>query len=139
MIFSAAFFDFLLLISGSILSRYATKVTVIPVSILAPTIITLGVISTYAIRSQPLDVMVAIVAGIVGYLMKRFGYNTIPFLVAFILSPIAEKSYHQALMLSEGSYATFVLRPISGIFFVLIVIVLVWPFISKRLKKGKTG
>jgi len=82
-------------------------------------------------------VVAAIVAGIVGYYMKRYGYSTIPLLVAFILSPIAEKSYHQALMLSEGSYTTFVMRPMSGTLFLLIIFVLAWPFLSKRFKKFK--
>ncbi|MFH1491053.1 MAG: tripartite tricarboxylate transporter permease, partial [Pseudomonadota bacterium] len=44
--------NFLLLFAGTILSKYAAKVTIIPINILAPTIVALGVISTYVIRSQ---------------------------------------------------------------------------------------
>lgn len=126
--------NFLLLIGGSILSRHAARVTVLPISILAPSIIALGVISTYAIRTQALDVVAAIVAGIAGYFMKRYGYGAIPFLVAFILAPIAERSFHQALLLSEGSYWTFVSRPISGTLVALCVLALVVPAVKKRLK-----
>ncbi|UCG66715.1 MAG: tripartite tricarboxylate transporter permease, partial [Deltaproteobacteria bacterium] len=72
--------NFLLLIGGTILSRYAARVTIIPISILAPSIVALGVISTYATRSQGLDVVATICAGIMGYFMKKFGYSTIPFL-----------------------------------------------------------
>ena len=127
--------NFLLLICGTILSKYAAKVTVIPINILAPTIVALGVISTYVMRSHVLDVVVAVVAGIGGYYMKRYGYSTIPFLVAFILSPIAEKSFYQALLLAEGSYWTFAIRPISGILLFVIVLVLVLPPILKKLRK----
>jgi putative tricarboxylic transport membrane protein len=129
--------NFLLLISGTLLSRYAAQVTILPISILAPTIVALGVISTYAIRSQVADVLAAIAAGILGYFMKKFGYSTIPFLVAFILSPIAEKSFYQALMLAEGSYWTFAVRPISGTLLVLVIIVLVAPTIMKPLRKKR--
>jgi len=129
--------NFILLFSGSILSRYAARVTVIPINILAPTIVALGVLSTYAIRSHILDVVAAILAGILGYFMKRFGYSTIPFLVAFILSPIAEKSFYQALLLAEGSYLTFALRPISGVLLLLTILALVGPGVKKYLKARK--
>ncbi|MFH1488819.1 MAG: tripartite tricarboxylate transporter permease [Pseudomonadota bacterium] len=127
--------NFLLLIAGTILSKYAAKVTLIPISILAPTIVVLGVVSTYVMRSQSLDVVVAIGAGVVGYYMKKFGYSTIPFLVAFILSPIAEKSFYQALLLAEGSYRTFALRPISGTLLAVTILVLVLPPILKKFRK----
>jgi putative tricarboxylic transport membrane protein len=129
--------NFLLLIAGTILSKYAAKVTVIPIYILAPTIVVLGVISTYVIRSQFLDVLAAVVAGVVGYYMKKYEYSTIPFLVAFILSPIAEKSFYQALLLAEGSYWTFALRPISGTLLLVTILVLVLPPILKKFKKNK--
>ncbi|MBU2498984.1 MAG: tripartite tricarboxylate transporter permease, partial [Proteobacteria bacterium] len=127
--------NFILLIAGTILSKYAAKVTVIPINILAPTIVALGVISTYVIRSQFLDVVAAIIAGLGGYYMKKYGYSTIPFLVAFILSPIAERSFYQALLLSEGSYLTFALRPISGTLLLVTILVLVLPPIIKKYRK----
>jgi len=127
--------NFMLLIGGTILSKYAAKVTVIPINILTPTIVVLGVISTYVIRSQALDVVVAIIAGLGGYYMKKYGYSTIPFLVAFILSPIAERSYYQALLLAEGSYWTFAIRPISGTLLLVTIGVLILPPIFKKFRK----
>jgi len=127
--------NFLLLICGTILSPYAAKVTVIPINILAPTIVALGVISTYIMRSQVLDVVAAIAAGIVGYLMKKYGYSTVAFLVAFILSPIAEKSFYQAVLLADGSYWTFALRPISGTLFLVTILALILPPIMKKFRK----
>ncbi|MCJ7596838.1 MAG: tripartite tricarboxylate transporter permease, partial [Desulfobacterales bacterium] len=55
--------NFLILIIGSVLCKYAAKVTIIPIRILAPAIVTLGIISTYVLRSHPMDVVLAIVAG----------------------------------------------------------------------------
>ena len=88
-------------------------------------------------RSQALDVVAAILAGILGYFMKRYGYSTIPFLVAFILSPIAEKSFYQALLLAEGSYLTFALRPISGSLLVLTLLALLAPAVKRYIKTRK--
>ena len=67
--------------------------------------------------------------------MKKYGYSTIPFLVAFILSPIAERSYYQAMLLAEGSYWTFAVRPISGTLLLVTVGVLVLPPILKKFRK----
>lgn len=129
--------NFVLLISGSVLSRFAARVTVVPIQLLVPTIVVLGVLASYAMRSHVLDVVVTIFAGILGYFMKRYGYSTIPFLVAFILSPIAEKSFYQALMLADGSYLPFVLRPISGVLLFLSIFALVAPTLKKYYKAIK--
>ena len=94
-------------------------------------------ISTYVTRSQFLDVVTAIIAGGGGYFMKKYGFSTIPFLVAFILSPIAEKSFYQALLLADGSYWTFALRPISGALLAVSILVLVLPPILKKFRKQK--
>jgi putative tricarboxylic transport membrane protein len=112
-------------------------VTIVPVKILAPAIIVLGVTSTYLMRSSRLDVVVAIISGIVGYFMRIYGYSAVSFLVAFILAPIAEKSFYRALMLADDSYLTFVLRPLSGIFLLTTILVIALPPILKRFRKNK--
>jgi putative tricarboxylic transport membrane protein len=129
--------NFVMFVCGTALSKYAAKVTIIPISILAPTIIALGISSTYLIRSNILDVVVAIAAGVLGYCMREYEYSPIPFLVAFILAPIAEKSFFQALMLADESYWTFVLRPISGTLFFLCLLVMVLPPILRKIRASR--
>jgi len=90
-------------------------------------------------RSQVLDVVAAIVAGIMGYFMKKYGYSTVSFLVAFILSPIAEKSFYQAVLLANGSYWTFAMRPISGTLLLVTVLVLILPPILKKFRKPESA
>jgi putative tricarboxylic transport membrane protein len=40
--------------------------------------------------------------GILGYLLRRFGYPIAPVVVGLILGPMAEKSLRQALQISQG-------------------------------------
>lgn len=127
--------NFIIFICCTILAKFAAKVTIVPVNILAPAITVLGITSTYLIRSSTTDVMVAIIMGILGYFMRIGGYNSVSFLVAFILAPIAEKSFFQALMLADNSYWTFVRRPLSAIFLITAVLVIVLPPILKKTKK----
>jgi putative tricarboxylic transport membrane protein len=129
--------NFMLFICGSILSKYAPKVTVIPINILAPAIIVLGIASTYLMRSSITDVLVTIISGVFGYFMRMYGYSNVSLLVAYILAPIAERSFFQALMLADYSYWTFVLRPMSGIFLLTAFLVIALPPLLKRLRKGE--
>lgn len=129
--------NILLFISGTLLSRFAAKVTIVPINVLAPTVIVLGMSASYLMRSSLADVAVTVIAGIVGYFMRMYGYSSVSFLVAFILSPIAEKSYFQALMLADDSYWTFVRRPISGTILLITILVLVLPPVMKRVKKKR--
>ena len=69
--------------------------------------------------------------------MRVYGYSPVPFLVAFILSPIAEKSFFQALMLADDSYWTFVRRPMSGTLLLIAILVIVLPPILNKVRKKK--
>jgi putative tricarboxylic transport membrane protein len=129
--------NFVMFACGTLLSRFAAKVTLVPINILAPTIVALGISSTYLIRGSVEDVLVAIAAGVLGFFMREYGFSPIPFLVAFILSPIAEKSFYQALLLADGSYLTFVLRPISGILLLACIAVIALPPLLGKIKSKK--
>jgi putative tricarboxylic transport membrane protein len=128
--------NILLFICGVSLSRYIAKITVIPISILAPCIIILGVVSTYLMRNNFVDVFIAILAGFVGYCMRKYGYSPVAFLVAFILSPIAESNFYQSLMIADDSYLTFITRPFSAGLLAIILGLIFVPPIMRRLKGG---
>ncbi|MDP6180105.1 MAG: hypothetical protein QGG48_09460 [Desulfatiglandales bacterium] len=69
--------------------------------------------------------------------MRVYGYSPVPFLVAFILPPVAEKSFFQTLMLADDSYWTFGLRLMSGTLLLITILVLALPPILKKVKKRK--
>ena len=52
------------------------------------------------------------VFGVIGYLMKRHGYEPAVLVLAFVIGPILEQSLRQSLLLGDGSFAIFVTRPI---------------------------
>ena len=53
--------------------------------------------------------------GIVGYLLRKLQYEAAPLIFALVLSPILENSFRQALLMSEGSFEIFFIRPISAV------------------------
>ena len=138
--FGLAVGNFLIFLCGVGLAKVFARITTVPVNLLVPGIIILGVVSTYLYRSNFTDVLVAIVAGIFGYVLRRQGYSLVPLLVGFILAPIAERSFFQALIIADGSYLTFVRRPISAILFALIVLAIFLPPLLQHLRRrGKEG
>jgi len=89
------------------------KLSMVPVRILAPVVAVVSFLGVYAVRSNPWDILLAVIAGLVGYMMRRAGFPLITFVIGFVLGGTAERSFVQALQSSEGSYAIFFSRPIS--------------------------
>ena len=89
------------------------KVLKIPYKTLFPLIFLFCLIGVYSLNTNTFDIYVMIFFGVLGYLLRKGGYEPAPLVLAFILAPMLEQGMYQALLLSEGNPATFVTRPIS--------------------------
>jgi len=112
-----------------------TKITTLPTTILAPIIIVFTIIGTYASRLSMGDVVVGIVFGIFGYWMIKVNFSRIPIVIALVLGPLAEQSFHTSIQISRGSYAVFFTRPFSLLLIALIVFGLAFPFIQSHRQR----
>jgi putative tricarboxylic transport membrane protein len=83
------------------------------------------------------DVGMLFFFGLVGYLMRRFGFPAAPLIVGLILAPMAEQSMRQALTISQGEWSTFVTRPLSGTLLAIAVLLLVAPAVWRRVRRGR--
>ena len=72
-----------------------------------------------AINNNLFDVLVMSVVGILGFVMMRFEVPAAPFLIAFILGPLLEDNFRQALLMSEGSGSIFFRDEICWVFWTL--------------------
>jgi putative tricarboxylic transport membrane protein len=82
-------------------------------------------IGIYSINNNPADVYFTAFFGFVGYVLIKLGLEPAPMLLGFVLGRLMEEKLRQALALSEGSFMTFVERPISALLLVLAVVVMV--------------
>lgn len=94
----------------------------IPTSVIYPYIFLTCFISAYAARSNVFDVFVMAVAGLGGYLMRKQGYSTAAFIIAFVLARGAETSFRQSLILSNDGWLIFFQRPVATVFLALALI-----------------
>lgn len=111
------------------------QVLKIPYKILFPLILLLCAIGTYTVNNIVFDLYVMILFGAIGYLMKKFGYEAAPLVLAYVLGTQLEQALRQSLLMSKGSFMIFISRPISGValgFAFLLLLSNILPFIKKR-------
>jgi putative tricarboxylic transport membrane protein len=109
----------------------------IPYTILFPLILLFCLIGAYTVDNRAGDLYVMMVFGIIGYLMRKYEYDTPPLILAFILCPLMETNLRRTLIISDGSPAVFFQRPISAGLLWAAIFLLAYPIILRVLKKIK--
>jgi len=85
----------------------------IPYAYLYPMIIMFCVIGVYEVNHSIVDVWIMLIMGVVGYGLKKFGFVPAPLVLGLVIAPLFEMSLRQSLIMSGGSWAIFLQRPIS--------------------------
>ena len=111
----------------------------LPYNVLFPLILLFTIIGVYCSSNNVFDVYVMIAFGIFGYLMRKFGYEPAPLVLAFVLGPMLENNLRKALILSQGDLTTFILpiklRWISALCLTAAFILLITPLLPSLRKK----
>lgn len=105
----------------------------IPTHYLAPLLLLLCMVGSFAVNNSMFDVWLMLGLGIVGFVMRRAGFPVAPMVLGLVLGPILESEMRRSLILSGGSWAIFVQRPVSLAFLMLAVLVIVAPLIRSWL------
>ena len=114
------------------------QVLKIPYRILMPLILLFCLIGAYSVTNSIFDISLMIFFGGVGYLMRKFGYEVAPLVLAFVMGPLLEQNLRQSLLISGGSFTIFVTRPISGVTLTIAFLLLlsnIFPYIKRRGKE----
>jgi len=91
----------------------------IPYAYLGPMILLFCLIGSYTLNNNLSDVIIMILFGGVGFLLKRFNYEAVPLILAMVLGPMIEDRLRQSLIISKGSFSIFISRPICAVFLVV--------------------
>lgn len=106
---------------------YLAKLKSVPRAYLMPIILVFCVIGSYALGNRMFDVWVMLVFGVIGFFLDRAKVPLGPFVIGFVLAPLAEENLRSGLMISGGSYLPLLTRPISAVFLAFSIVMLVWP------------
>lgn len=82
------------------------------------------------------ELVLLLTFGVLGYLLRRFGYPIAPVVVGLILGPMAEQQLRRALSISQGDPAVLFHSPISLVLYAVAIIAVVLPIIMRMRGKG---
>jgi putative tricarboxylic transport membrane protein len=103
----------------------------VPFSIIAPLILVLCAIGAYSVHSSTFDVMLMLVFGVMGYLLKKCNYPLAPLVLAIVLGDKAEEAFRQSLLGSQGSLGVFFSNTLVSTIMILGLIALFWSAIQQ--------
>jgi putative tricarboxylic transport membrane protein len=98
----------------------------VPYRLMFPAIVLMCCIGIYSVNNSPSEVIMTAAFGLFGYALFKYGFEPAPMLLAFVLGRLMEEKLRQALVISRGSFWTFVERPLSaGLLLISLVLVII--------------
>ncbi|WP_219929729.1 tripartite tricarboxylate transporter permease [Teichococcus aestuarii] len=85
----------------------------IPRRFMAAAILSICVIGVYSTNLASFDVLLAVGFGLLGFVLRRGGFDLGPLVLAYVLGPTFERSLRQGLLISDGDLTALLERPIA--------------------------
>lgn len=118
---------------GLALSPLVTKVTKLRPSLLGVSIAALALAGTYGLNGKTVDLVWAVVFGVLGYFMSRSGYPSVPLILGLLLGKGFETNFNHTVSIMDGGMSSFVTRPISIVLLIVSVLIIGAGFRKKKI------
>jgi putative tricarboxylic transport membrane protein len=115
------------------------KLLRIPKAPLYAGILIFATVGVYGMRQSAFDLVLLYLIGLLGVVMRRYGFPTAPVVVGMILGPLAEAQMRNALSIGEGHWSVFVQRPMSLFLLLVVAAVLLLPRLLALLKQRRAA
>jgi putative tricarboxylic transport membrane protein len=104
------------------------RILKVPYNILFPLILLFCFIGVYSINNNIHEILIMVGFGVFGYLIRKFGYEGAPFLLAMVLGPMLEMAFRQSMLYGDA----FILfkRPISIVLLIVALFLMISPIFS---------
>lgn len=129
----------LFFILGLFAAKLFARVTLVPRNILWPVVFAFSVLGSYALAQSMLDVYVALVFGVIGYLFRRFGFAVAPVAIGLILGEMVETNLQNSLKMFDGAWWEIGMQPLAALFLVLAVLGITQPYIVGWFRRRKAA
>ncbi len=103
----------------------------IPRHYMAPAIMVFCVIGSYGLANRMFDVWVMLAFGLIGLAMRHIKFPLAPFIIGFVLWPVAEENLGAGLMSNDGSLWPLFTRPIACTMIVISMLMVLFPVLKK--------
>ena len=131
--------QFFMLAIGMLGCRGFAQISRLSDAILIPAVTVLCFVGSYAIHRNLSDVVVMLIFGGLGYLMRKFDLNNAAVVLALILGPISEKGLRGALRVSDGDIGCLFTSPVSWVLIILSIVGIFSPILMAKFEKKVTG
>jgi putative tricarboxylic transport membrane protein len=129
----------MLLILNLPLIAIFVRLLYIPSGILMSLVMALATIGVYAINTNPIELYIALLFGILGYVFRKVDIPLAPLVLAVVLGAPMEESFRQSLQISEGAYSIFMSSGIAVTLLLMCVASVAVPVLSPTIRKWKAG
>jgi putative tricarboxylic transport membrane protein len=125
----------LLLLLNLPLAPAWAKLLQIPRPYLYAGILFFASLGAYAVNLQSFDLVLLLVFGLVGFMMRRFGLPILPLIIGVIIGPRIERQLRTALSVAGGDVSTLWSEPLAVAIYVIIALLLLWPVITRVVRR----
>lgn len=131
--------NILLLVLNLPLLAVWVRIIRIPYVILFPLIILFCVVGVYSLNNNIIEILIMIIFGFVGYLMRKFEYDPAVLVLAMVLGPMMEDNFRLSLLIYQRGLFIFLARPISLTLLIIAAFLLIYPSLQKGKGVGFAG
>jgi putative tricarboxylic transport membrane protein len=96
--------NIMFLVLGLYGAKAFARVTLVPRQILWPIVFALAIVGAYSLNQAMLDVYLVLIFGVVGFLMRRFGFAVAPVAIGLILGEMLETNLQNSLKMLDGKW-----------------------------------
>ncbi|GAB4168043.1 MAG: tripartite tricarboxylate transporter permease [Thalassobaculales bacterium] len=129
---TVAMFCLMTLLTGTL-----RRLMQVPKHYVLPVVMAFCVVGVFASNSRMFEVWAMLFFGVLGFAMERAKMPLGPFVIGFILAPLAEAKLRSGLMMTAGDWTPIFTRPLPAIFLAISAALLVWPFWSQWQRERK--
>ena len=126
-----------MLILGTICAYFIYRMAYISLSVMIPIVSVFALIGGFAMRQFTFDMVLVLVFGVLGYVMKKYKYPPPAMLLGIILGPLLEANMFRGLKIGLGDPMVFFTRPLSAMLWGLLLLTFILPVLFNRMRSQK--
>jgi len=111
------------------------KLLKVPYRLLFPAIMAFSAIGVYSVNNSSFEIYLTALFGVIGFVWIKLGCSPAPMLLGFVLGPMMEEHLRRAMLMSKGDPSVLVTRPLSLLFIIAtvgILVAMIAPAVRKR-------
>ncbi len=114
---------------------FLVKILSVPTKLMIPVITVVCIVGSYSTSNSMYGVLIMFISGVLGFVLNRTGYQTAPAVLSFVLAPLLESNMRKAFIISQGSLGIFFEKPISLVFVIILLVIILFPVVRLVLTK----